>query len=102
MSIKIEMSLVGKFTYFLSLQVRKTNSRIFISQAKYARNMVNKFGLGKTKYQRTPIETHDKINKDEARNCVDQTLYKSMIGSLLYLTTSRPDLCYSVGVCARY
>ena len=65
----------------------------------YSRNLVNKFDLGITKHRRTPIGTHDKTAKDEVGNNVDQTLYKSMIGRLLYLTTSCLDLCYSVGVC---
>ena len=64
--------------------------------------MVSKFGLGLAKHRRTPIGTYEKIAKDEVGNSVDQTLYKSMIGSMLYLITSRPDLCYSMGVYARY
>ena len=102
MSIEFEMSLVGELTYFLGLQVPKTNSAAFISQANYANNLVNKFRLGTTKHRRTLIGIHDKITKNEAGNSVDPTLYRSMIGSLLYLTISRPDICYSVGVCVRY
>ena len=64
--------------------------------------MVSKLRLGTTKHRRTLIGTHDKITKDEAVNSIDLTLYRSMIRSLLYLTTSRLDVCYSVGVCARY
>ena len=96
------MSLVGELTYFLGLQVWQTNSGIFISHAKYAKNLVSKFELGITKHRRTLIGTHDKINKDKAMNGVYPTLYRSMIRSLLYLTVSRSNVCYSVGVCARY
>ena len=102
MSTEFEMRLVKELTYFLSLQVRQTDSGIFISQVKYAKNLLNKFRLGLTKYIRTLIGTHEKIARDEVENGVDQTLYISMIRSLLYLIASCPDLCYSVGVCARY
>ena len=64
--------------------------------------MVSKFGLDTTKHRRTPIGTHDKITRDELGNGVDETLYRSMIGSLLYLTAIRLDLCHSVGVCVRF
>ena len=102
MSTEFEMSLVRELTYFLGLQLWQTNSRIFISQAKYVKNLVNKFKFDTTKHRRTLTGTHDKITKDEARNNVDLTLYKSMIGSLSYLTASRTNLCYSVGVCVRH
>lgn len=55
-----------------------------------------------SKTARTPMSTMCKLSKDEAGEAVDLTFYKVMIGSLLYLTASIPDLCYSVGVCARY
>ncbi|KAG9442739.1 hypothetical protein H6P81_018593 [Aristolochia fimbriata] len=75
---------------------------IFISQEKYARNLVKKFGLEDAKGARTPMSTTDRVSKDENGRSVDPTLYRSMIGSLLYLTTSGPDICYSVGLCARF
>ena len=74
----------------------------FVSQSKYAKNLVKKFGLKSSKTAKTPMSTTTKLTKDENGAKVDPTLYRSMIGSLLYLTASRPDLCYSVGVCARY
>ncbi|XP_062075538.1 secreted RxLR effector protein 161-like [Humulus lupulus] len=64
--------------------------------------MVKKFGLETAKHAKTPIGTTTKLTRDENGVKVDPTLYKSMIGSLLYLTASRPDICYSVGVCAMY
>ena len=92
MSIEFEMSLVGEMTYFLGLQVRQTDSKIFISQDKYSKNLVSKFGLDTTKHRKTPVGTHEKITRDETSNEVDQTMYRSMIGSLLYVTASRSDL----------
>ena len=60
------------------------------------------FGLEKAKHCKTPMSTTLKLSRDESRVSVDPTLYRSMIGSLLYLTASRPDICYSVDVCASY
>ncbi|CAM8981217.1 unnamed protein product [Rhodiola kirilowii] len=96
------MSMVGEMNYFLGLQVAQSKEEIFLTQAKYARNLVKKFGLDKATHKRTPAATHVKITTDNAGASVDQTLYRSMIGSLLYLTATRPDICQAVGVCARY
>jgi hypothetical protein len=75
---------------------------IFISQSKYAKNIVKKFGMESASHKRIPAATHLKLSKDEKGVNVDQSLYRSMIGSLLYLTASRPDISFAVGVCARY
>ncbi|CAM8880652.1 unnamed protein product [Rhodiola kirilowii] len=72
------------------------------NRSSYAKNLIKKFDLEKASHKRTPVATHLKITKDEAGTKVDQTMYMSMIGSLLYLTASRPDIAYAVGVCARY
>ncbi|KAK2445004.1 putative mitochondrial protein [Trifolium repens] len=102
MQSEFEMSLVGELTYFLGLQIKQMEDTIFISQSKYARNIVKKFGMDNATHKRTPAPTHLKLTKDEKGVSVDQSLYRSMIGSLLYLTASRPDITYAVGVCARY
>ena len=95
------MNLVGELTYFLGQQVKQTGNGTFISQTKYAKNLVKMFGLESATHRRTPIRTHVKISRDESGKNVDQTLYRSMIGNLLYLTSSRLDLCYSVRIYAR-
>jgi hypothetical protein len=102
MQSKFEMSLVGELTFFLGLQVKQMSDTIFISQSKYAKNIVKKFGMDNATHKRTPAATHLKLTKDEKGVDVDQSLYRSMIGSLLYLITSRPDITFVVGVCARY
>ena len=102
MSFEFEMSLVGKLTYFLGLHVKQTSDRTFISLTKYDKNLVKKFGLEYATHHRTLIGTHTKISRNKSGKNVDQTLYRSMIGSLLYLITSKPYLCYSVQICARY
>ncbi|MCI13365.1 gag-pol polyprotein, partial [Trifolium medium] len=102
MKSEFEMSLVGELTYFLGLQVKHMEDIIFISQSKYTKSIVKKFGLDKASHKKTPAATHIKLTKDEGGIDVDQSLYRSMIGSLLYLIASRPDIAYVVGVCVRH
>ncbi|GAA0161970.1 transmembrane signal receptor [Lithospermum erythrorhizon] len=99
---EFEMSMVGEMKYLLGIQINQMKDSIFISQSKYAKNLVKKFGLETASSKRTPMATHVKITKDDGGNSVDISKYRSMIGSLLYLTTSRPDIAHSVGVCARF
>ena len=73
-----------------------------MSQDKYIKDMLKKFGMNKTKAISTPIGTNDNLDSDASGNMVDQKLYQSMIGSLLYMTTSRPDVMFSVCICARF
>ena len=80
-----EMSMVGELTYFLGLQIKQMNTIIYINQAKYTRNLVKRFGLEKAAHARTPIATNTKLGNDPSG---DITLYRSIIGSLLYLTNS--------------
>ena len=98
------MSLVSGQTYFLGLQVKQKKKKdgIFISQSKYARKILKKFGLENANHVRTPMGTTVKLTKDENGPDIYSTLYRSMIGSLLYLIANQPDICYNVGVCARY
>jgi len=73
-----------------------------ISQSKYTKNIVKKFDMDNGGHKRTLAATHLKLTKDENGVVVDQSMYRSMIGSLFYLTASRPDITFAVGVCARY
>ena len=102
MKAMFEMSMVGELTYFLGLQVKQTDSGIYINQAKYARNLVKRFGLDNAAHARTPMAANAKLTNDPSGESVDVTLYRSMIGCLLYLTASRPDIAFSVGVCSRF
>lgn len=72
----------------------------FLSQSKYARELVKKFGLESAKHFRTPMNTTTKFCKDTYGKDVGQKLYKSIIESLLYLTVSCPNISFSVGACA--
>ena len=100
MKKEFEMSMVEELTFFLGLQVKQKKEGIFISQEKYARNIVKKFGLDSKKHASTPMSSSTKLNLDPSRVKVSPTLYRSIIGSLLYLTASRSDIAFSVGVCA--
>ena len=97
-----EMSMVGELTYFLGLQVKQTDFGIYINQAKYARNLVKRFGLDKAAHARSPMAANAKLTNDPSGELVDVTLYRSMIGCLLYLIASCPDIAFSVGVCFRF
>ena len=102
MKKEFEMSMVGELNYFLGLQVKQRKDGIFISQKKYAKNLVKRFSLDSKKHSSTLINSLLKLSLDPTDVEVDSTLYQSMIGNLLYLTTSRPNIAFSVGVCAGF
>ena len=99
---EFEMSHMGELTFFLGLQVKQLDNGIFISQEKYARDLVNKYGMTTSSGKPTPMGTNEALNKEDMSVDVDQKLYRGMIGSLLYITASRPDIMHSVCLCARY
>jgi hypothetical protein len=99
MKQEFEMSIIGELTYFLGMKVKQTSEWIFISQAKYAKDLVKQFGLDRKSHARTPMSTSVKISANLTGKQVDPTLYRSIISSLLYLIASRPDINFSVGVC---
>jgi len=96
------MSLLGELKFFLGLQISQLNDGIFISQSKYIKEMLKKFGMEDYKPISTPMTTGCKLSKDDESKEVDQNLYRSMIGRLLYVTASRPDVMYAVGPVARF
>ena len=96
------MSMIRDLTHFLGLQICQQDSGIFLSQSKYARNLVKKFGLESASSVRIPLSPNVKLTVDFLGKSVDSSLYRSMKCSLLYLAASRPDISYSIGVCARY
>ncbi|GJZ03652.1 uncharacterized mitochondrial protein-like protein [Tanacetum coccineum] len=99
---KFQMSSMGELTFFLGLQVKQKKDGIFISQDKYVGEILKKFGFTKVKTASTPMETQKPLLKDEDGKEVDVHMYRSMIGSLMYLTSSRPDIMFAVCACARY
>ena len=101
-SDKFEMSMMGELEYFLGFEIKQLREGTFINQAKYTRDMLKKFKLEDSKGCKTPISTSTDMHPDPLGKDVDQKVYRSMIGSLLYLCASRPDIMFSVGMCARY
>ncbi|KAL0544284.1 hypothetical protein IC582_019397 [Cucumis melo] len=100
MKSEFEMSMVGELSCFLGLQIKQRS--IFISQEKYVKNLVKKFGLDQCQHKRTSVATHVKVTKDINGTVVDHKLYRSLVGSLLYLMASKLDIAYAVGICARF
>ncbi|GKA53308.1 putative ribonuclease H-like domain-containing protein, partial [Tanacetum coccineum] len=99
---RFQMSSMGELTFFLGLQVKQKDDGIFISQDKYVADILKKFDFVTVKTTSTPIETNKALLKDEEAEDVDVHLYRSMIGSLMYLTTSRPDIMFAVCAYARF
>jgi hypothetical protein len=102
MQNEFEMLLLGELSFFLGLQIRQRNQEIFISQTKYIREMLKRFGMEYCKPIITPMKTSCKLSKDDDLNSTDHRQYRSMIGSLPYLTASRPDVMQAVGKLAQF
>ncbi|GKE34115.1 putative ribonuclease H-like domain-containing protein [Tanacetum coccineum] len=99
---KFQMSSMGELTFFLGLQVKQKKDGIFISQDKYVTEILKKFDFTDVKTTSTPMETQKLLLKDEDGKEVDVHLYRSMIGSLMYLTSSRPHIMFAVCAYVRY
>jgi hypothetical protein len=102
MANEFEISMIGELSYFLGLQIKQLKNSTFVSQGKYIKDMLKKFGMIESKTISTPMGTNDNLDSDASGNMVNQKLYQSMIGSLLYVTASRPDVMFSICMCARF
>ncbi|WVZ84238.1 hypothetical protein U9M48_031290 [Paspalum notatum var. saurae] len=102
MAKEFQMSMIGELTFFLGFQIKQLKEGTFIYQEKYTRDLLKRFKMDDCKPIETPMATNAKLEADESGIKVDQTHYQSMIGSLLYLCTSRPDIMFSVCLCARF
>jgi hypothetical protein len=100
MSREFEMSMMGELQFFLGLQIKQSKEGTFVHQAKYTKDIVRKFKMEDSKAMTTPMSTTTALDADEEGEHVDQKEYRSMIGSLLYLTATRPDIQFSVCLCA--
>jgi hypothetical protein len=99
---KLKMSMMGELKYFLGFQVKQLQDGTFNSQTKYIQDILTKFGMKDVKPIKTPMGTNGHLDLDTEGKSVDQKVYLSMIGSLLYLCASRPDIMLSVCMCARF
>nr|GEW25360.1 copia protein [Tanacetum cinerariifolium] len=99
---EFEMSMMGELNFFLGLQIKQMEDGIFFNQSTYIKEMIKKFGLEDSKPMKTPMSSDIKLTKNKEFVSVDSTKYQGIIGSFLYLTTSRPDIMFSVCLCARF
>ncbi|WVZ76059.1 LOW QUALITY PROTEIN: hypothetical protein U9M48_024061 [Paspalum notatum var. saurae] len=102
MSREFEMSLMRELQFFLGLQIKQGLEGTFVHQAKYTRDILKKFNMGDSKPMTTPMSTNTALDADEDGEAVDQKEFRGMIGSLLYLMATRPDIQFAVCLCTRY
>ncbi|GJR74205.1 retrovirus-related pol polyprotein from transposon TNT 1-94, partial [Tanacetum coccineum] len=102
MCSKFKMSMMGKISFFLGLQISQSPRGIFINQSKYALESLKKYGFESCDPVDTPMVEKSKLDEDKEGKAVDPSHYRGMIGTLLYLTASRPDLQFAICMCARY
>jgi hypothetical protein len=94
--------MMGELKYFLGFQIMQLQGSTFISQTKYIQDILKKFGMNDGKQIKTPMGTNGHLDLDTGGKSVDQKVYRTMIGSLLYLCASRPNIMLSVCMCARF
>ena len=99
---EFEMSMIRDFNYFLGLQIKQFHNGIYLCQSKYCRELLKKFDMENCKEVSTPIATGCSLDMNENGKDYDQTRFRGLIGSLLYLTVSRPDIMFSICLCARF
>jgi hypothetical protein len=99
---EFEMSDMGLLHYFLGLEVYQVEGEIFLSQKKYARDLLDKFGMLNCKPATTPMNMNEKLQQEDGEELVDARRFRSLVGGLIYLTHSRPDIAFVVGVISRF
>ena len=102
MAQEFDMSNLGLLSSYLGIEVKQGEKCIFLSQTGYAQKILQHAKLGECNAAATPLEASLKYTNEEGRSPVDSTTYRSLIGSLRYLTNTRPDLLFSVGILSRY
>jgi hypothetical protein len=94
--------MMGEPTFFLGIQIKQVEDGKFISQTKYTCDILKKFGMNNSKPIKTPMGNNGHLDLDMGGTSVDEKVYRSMIGSLLYLCASRPDIMLSMCMCVRF
>jgi hypothetical protein len=102
MTKRFEMFMMGELKFFLGFQIKQLKEGTFISQTKYTNDMLKKFDMKNANTIKTPMPSNGHLDLNEEGKSVDQKVYRSMIGSLLYLYASRPNIMLSVCMCARF
>ncbi|XP_070022750.1 secreted RxLR effector protein 161-like [Nicotiana sylvestris] len=102
MGSEFKISMMGELSFFLGLQVKQYLKDKFICQQKYIRELLKRFDMEASKVIDNTIATATRLDMDETGSLMNESMYRGIIGSLLYLTASRPDIVFSVGLCARF
>jgi hypothetical protein len=102
MESEFQMSMMGELTFFLGIQVKQMKQGTFVHQDKYTKDLMKKFNMVKLKPVSTPMSSTSSLGPDEDDEAMDQREYRSMIGSLLYLTATQSDFQFIVRLCARF
>ncbi|KAF7810522.1 putative mitochondrial protein [Senna tora] len=102
LSVRFQMKELGELKHFLGLEVDRSKEGLFLCQQKYARDILQKFGMLDCKPIATPMEVNAKLCSAEGKNLEDVTMYRQLVGRLIYLTLTRPDITYAVGVVSRF
>ncbi|KAE8675430.1 putative RING/U-box superfamily protein [Hibiscus syriacus] len=100
--VRFQMKELGQLKHFLGLEVDRTHEGIFLCQQKYAKDLLKRFGMLECKSTSTSMEPNIKMCAHEGKDLEDATMYRQLVGSLIYLTLTRPDISYAVGVMSRY
>jgi hypothetical protein len=102
MESEFQMSMMRELTFFLGIQVKQMKQGTFVHQAKYTNDLMKKFNMVEHEPVSTLMSSATSLGLDEDGEAVDQREYRSMIGSLMYLTATRPDIQFTVGLCAHF
>jgi hypothetical protein len=94
--------MMGELNYFLGFQIKQLQEGTFICQTKYIQDILKKFGMKNAKSIKTHMGTNGHLDLDTRGKSIDKKVYRSIIGSLLYLYASRPDIMHSLCMCARF
>jgi len=97
-----EMTDLGLMTYFLGIEVKQSQNEVFICQKKYAKEILKKFQMEECKATSTPMNQKEKLNKNDGADKVDEGYFRSMIGCLMYLTTTVPDILFAVSLLSHF
>jgi hypothetical protein len=102
LSVRFQMKELGELKHFLGLEVEKTCKGVFLCQQKYAKDLLESYGMLESKSLSTPMEPNAKLCAGEGKDLQDTRMYRQLVGSLIYLTLTRPDIAFAVGVVSRH
>ncbi|KAG6481671.1 hypothetical protein ZIOFF_058290 [Zingiber officinale] len=102
LSLRFDMKKLGELSNFLGLQIENLDKGIYVSQFSYAKRLIEKFGLIDGKKRSTPLDVNTRLCRDEGTCLSDPRPFRTLVGSLIYLTITRPDIAFSVGMVSRY